>query len=101
MYICGEGGLRFLGFEPSLTVKNNPAKEILEIECKVIENGNYSLEIIDLSGRVATVKEFAISTDSEKILDFEIDVSKFGNGSYIIVLNTPTNKYSARFVVQK
>jgi hypothetical protein len=58
--ICREGGDRLLGsvgHSPSISAKNNPATATLEVECKVVESGNYSLEIVDLSGGVIKIKE--------------------------------------------
>ena len=98
--VCGEGGLRFWDYEPLLTVKNNPVSEMLEIECKTIENGDYSLEIVDMLGKSETVREFTVSANGKRIFDFEIPISNFSSGAYFIIMNTPSAKYSTKFVVQ-
>ena len=77
----------------------NPVTETLEVAIKVIEVGDYSLEIVDLLGNVSTVETWTVA-GSTRIFDFEIDVSNFAIGSYFIIMNTPTNKYSAKFVKQ-
>ena len=99
--ICEEGGRRLLsfGYEPAITVKNITVSEMLEVNCKTVERGSYSLEIVDISGAAVTVETWTV-TGSTRIFDFKIDVSGFAIGTYFIVMNTPTNKYSARFVKQ-
>jgi len=100
--ICEDGSNRFLtifDYSPSITVKENIVSEMLEIECKTIERGDYSLEIVDLLGNATTVETWTVA-GSTRIFDFKIDISNFAIGSYFIVMNTPTNKYSARFVKQ-
>ena len=67
---------------------------------KVIEVGDYSLAIVDLLGNATTVKEWSIGRNDDKIFDYSIPILKYANGSYMLILNTPTNKYSARFVKQ-
>jgi len=102
--ICEDGRNRFLtvfDYAPSITVKKNPVTEMLEVHCKTIERGNYSLEIVDLLGNATTVETWTVNLGGTRIFDFEIDVSNFANGTYFIIMNTPTNKYSARFVIQK
>ena len=78
-------------------MKENIVTEMLEVQCKTIERGSYSLEIVDIQGSSTTVETWTVA-GSTRIFDFEIDVSNFAIGSYFIVMNTPTNKYSARFV---
>ena len=102
--ICEFGSDRFLtvfDYSPAITLKKNPVTEMLEVESKTTENGNYSLEIIDLSGKMTKVKEFTVTTNGDRIFDFEIPLDKFSSGSYIIIMNTPTVRYSAGFVIQK
>ena len=101
--ICAEGANRVVWFDysPEVIVKNNPViGGILELQCKTIERGSYSLEIVDLQGSSTIVETWTVA-GSTRIFDFEIDVSNFAIGSYFIVLNTPTNKYSAGFVITK
>ena len=71
-----------------------------EVNCKTVERGSYSLEIVDLQGASTIVETWTVA-GSTRIFDFKIDVSNFAIGSYFIVMNTPTNKYSARFVIAK
>jgi hypothetical protein len=102
--VCEEGGDRFLtltifDYSPSISVKNITVTEMLEVHCKTIERGSYSLEIVDLQGSSITVHTWTVAGGS-RIFDFEIDVSNLASGSYFVVMNTPTNKYSARFVKQ-
>ena len=100
--ICIEGGARFTWFdyEPAIILKNNPITEMLEVECKTIENGDYSLEIVDMLGKSGTVRKLTVGTNGKRIFDFEIPISNFSSGAYFIIMNTPTTKYSTKFVVQ-
>jgi len=85
---------------PSIKVKHNPVKDILELECRVVESGNYKLELIDLLGKLITVKEFEADVRYKSIYNFEISVKNYANGSYIIIMNTPTERFSQKFIIQ-
>jgi len=102
--ICQCGGDRLLsgfGFCPSVTVKNNPViGGVLEVECKTIERGNYTLEIVDLLGSSVTVHTFTVTVSGQRIFDFEIPIAFLASGSYFIIMHTPSSaKFLARFVV--
>ena len=108
--ICEDGGDRLLtnmDYEPSLTIKNHFASnnfvtKLLEVECKTIEVGNYSLEIIDLLGGVNRVKEWTVNIDEERIFDFEIPVITYGNGTYLLIMHTPSSaKFLQKFIIRK
>jgi len=102
--VCGEGNGRLLtslGYDPFFTVKNNPITETLEVEGKLVELGAYSLEIVDLLGKSEIVKEWTLEIGSNMTFDYKIPIRNYGNGSYIIILNTPTEKYSQRFIIMR
>ena len=103
--ICREGNDRLLttfDFEPSIIVKNNPTKEKLEVECKVIENGDYILEIVDLNGSVMEMKRWTVDNRIQTTFNFDFSVINFGNGSYYVLLHTPSSaKYTHKFIVIK
>jgi hypothetical protein len=83
-------------------VKNSPVTvDVLEVECWTIENGDYTLEIIDLLGNTITVTEWTVTANSSRIFDFDIPIQNFSNGVYFVVMNTPTAKYSAGFVLRR
>jgi hypothetical protein len=101
--LCEFGGERLVSFdyEPEIIVKNNPVStNTLEVQCKTIERGDYTLEIVDMSGASKVVHEFTVGTNSERIFDFDLDISNFSAGAYIIIMHTPTAKYSTKFVRQ-
>ena len=97
------GRLLTFDYEPSLTVKNNPViDKVLSVECQVIENGNYSLDIVDLQGKVATVAKWTVDTDEQNTFNFEISVLNYGNGSYLLILHTPSSaKFLQKFIINK
>jgi hypothetical protein len=59
LFCCEEGGTRLLqaGNIPGIKIKNNPASSTLETEIKVLEVGNYTLEIIDILGNSEFIKK--------------------------------------------
>ncbi|MCL2039798.1 MAG: T9SS type A sorting domain-containing protein [Bacteroidetes bacterium] len=102
--ICREVYDRFLGHighSTSLAINNNPATEFLEAKCKVIESGTYTLEIVDILGKSAIVKEWKVNINDEQEFNFTIPILMYGNGSYFLVLSTPSAKYSEKFIVEK
>ena len=100
--ICEDRLFDFFDYSPSVTVKNNPVTALLELECKVIERGFHRLDIVDLQGKVATVAKWTVADAKEQgTFNFEIPVINYGNGSYLIILHTPTQKFSAKFIIQK
>jgi len=102
--ICREGSDRFVATAsnlPSLTIKNNPVEDILEVECYVVERGSYTLEVVDMSGRSVRREEFVANNTKENQYNFAISTTNLGTGNYLLVLNTPTGKHSAVFVVKR
>jgi hypothetical protein len=101
--LCGAGGGRIVYFDytPEIIVKNNPVStNILEVQCKTIERGDYTLEIVNLLGQTSTVVQDFTVSGSKRIFDFDLDISDFSAGAYIIIMHTPSAKYSTKFVVQ-
>jgi hypothetical protein len=97
---CTDRLLTVFDYVPSVIVNPNPVEDgLLKIHCKTVERGDYSLEIVDMLGNSITVQEWSIA-GSKRIFDFEIDVSNFASGSYFIIMNTPTARYTAKFVKQ-
>ena len=102
--ICREGNDRLLTLysdAPAITVKENIVSNNLEVECKVVEVGDYSLEIVNLFGQATTVRNWTVSANSELTFNFEIDVLNFAIGVYMVVMNTPTAKYAVRFMISR
>ena len=106
--ICRAGGdrlVRWLDYVPAVLVKNNPVTSgILEVKCNAVERGNYSLEIIDLLGHTNTAivdRWVVTATTTERLFDFVIPIPNYPNGSYLLVMNAPTRRYSTKFVIQK
>lgn len=70
-----------------IKVYPNPATETLTVTTENM-NGNKTIEIIDVSGRVLFSK-----TDASSII--KIDVSNFENGNYFMKLKSSLNQYQA------
>jgi hypothetical protein len=100
--ICTEGNDRFLITRTSsFRIKNNPTNDILNVECKVLEKGKHSLEIVDILGKTEIIKEWYVGANSEKEFEFDFPVFLYGNGGYFLILNTPTDQYIEKFVIRR
>jgi hypothetical protein len=98
--ICREGGARLTKTgETMLLITNNPATEQLKIECDVIEKGKYFLEIIDILGNKTSVANFIFAGEEQTKYEFDIPIKNFGYGSYILLLTTPSDHLTEKFVV--
>ena len=108
--ICLEGGKRLLEtkeYDPAVIVKVNPiTKDILEVQCRTVERGNHTLEIIDLLGKTTLLEEFT-SGQNNWIFDFNIPMQSFSVGSYFLVMKSPTSnkiggkRYITKFILQR
>jgi hypothetical protein len=102
--ICENGDGRLVSmseFASGIFVDENPVSEILKVTCNAIERGNYTLEIIDVLGNSEIVKIFSVDAKNVLPLQFEIPISKFSNGNYIIIMTAPNDKHSAKFSIVK
>jgi hypothetical protein len=68
--ICEADVNRFLGNIPTLTIGNNPANSILEVQCTLTENGVHTLEIVDILGKSVLVKSWSVSPNDTKEFEF-------------------------------
>ncbi|MCL2039182.1 MAG: hypothetical protein FWG85_01990 [Bacteroidetes bacterium] len=102
--ICTEGGDRLLtnvGYSPSITITTNPVTDMLDVECKVVEIGSYSLEIVDLSGMNNIHKKWFVNKTDALEYTFTIPVLQYSTGSYIIIMRTPTDLISEKFIIKR
>ncbi len=91
--VCGASGTRTLGVsmncriasaEISGTIINaypNPANTFLKIDMKSEVAENYTVSILDVSGRIVYSSEYFISTEMKNI---SLDVSTFSKGFYLL-----------------
>jgi WD40 repeat protein len=101
--ICHEGGTRLLnpnGKVQLMLARPNPAGDEVEIGYELVESGRTQLFIINMNGeRVKTLFDKEISSfgvNSEKIT-----TSELSSGSYLVVLQTPTEMKSIKLEVIK
>lgn len=102
--ICREGDDRFVtnaGKSPSIIIKNNPAREFLEVECDAIESGNYTLEVVDMAGHSTKVEEVIIGDTKNAPFGFTLPIENLSAGNYLLILTYKGYKYSAPFIVEK
>jgi hypothetical protein len=69
----------------------NPTSSVLNIES---EFSNYSIEIVDLMGKI-------VYSSQSDISNFKLDVSSFENGTYIVITNSPEGKEYGQFIKTK
>ena len=102
--ICRLGGdrlARVFDYSPSITIIQNPITDLLEIECKVIEVGNYTLEIVDMSGQSTIIKKWFISKTSPFEFTIEVPVLDYSSGNYIILMRSPSEIISEKFIIKR
>jgi hypothetical protein len=85
----------------SLAIKDNPVKDDLDVICKVFEKGNYSLEICDMLGKTAVLKEWSVTENVEQEFNFTIPVLKYASACYFLILHTPSDIHSEKFIIYK
>ncbi|MPN35676.1 hypothetical protein SDC9_183174 [bioreactor metagenome] len=101
--ICNEGSKRLINVSkhsPNLILINNIVGEILDVECTVIESGNYNLEIIDLLGNTTIIKEWTTDSTKDKF-NFSIPIKNLDNGNYFVVMRTPTMRINKKFIIKR
>lgn len=84
--------------ERIINIYPNPTDKILNIEYEVLKEGKFSFQIFDLLGRelYSDTKNFKIGSYKKSI-----DISRFVNGTYSIMIVTPRNVYYKRFIIFK
>jgi len=101
---CSRGGNRFLIVNPKLEapiVQPNPTTGEIIITFSGIESGHYSLSISDINGITSLLDEWDFTAGSEKFYQKAFDLSNYANGTYYIILKTPTNIYNLSLVIIK
>lgn len=100
--ICREGGARLLsvGTEAaSITVTPLPAAGPVNARISVSERGRTQVQIIDVAGRLIRTPFEAPLVPG--IYDVPIDTSTMQNGTYFLILITPTERISQRLDIVK
>lgn len=100
--VCREGGARLLSVgaqSASITVAPLPAAGPVTARVGVSERGRTRVEIFDLAGRkIRTPFEAPLVPG---VYDVPIDTSTMENGTYFIILITPTERISQRLDIVK
>jgi hypothetical protein len=101
--ICREGGARFVrstgGF--GITIQPQPVHDVLTALVEVVEAGECSLELYGVDGRSEVVRQWYHRAGSDGATIIMHDVSSKGSGVYWLVLHTPTQTVTSRFIVVK
>ncbi|HCN04451.1 MAG TPA: hypothetical protein DIS79_02440 [Bacteroidetes bacterium] len=100
--ICREGGARLLAVgtqSASITVAPLPAAGPVTARIGVSERGRTRVEIVDLAGR--TIRTPFDAPLVPGLYDVPIDTSTMENGTYFLILITPTERISQRLDIVK
>jgi len=97
--ICREGGTRLIDFTNRLFLSELPSPISLEIPIlfRTIENGYTVVKIINSLGEVVDIPFSKIAEPGDYFL--ELNAKKYSNGTYFIILQTPTQTISRQFLV--
>lgn len=100
--LCENGGTRLIDVFGAVRLKEarpNPTGNRAQIEYEVVENGPTELFVVDMLGnRVATLVEGDIVAGSYMV---ELDASRLESGTYIYILQTPTDRLARILQVVK
>lgn len=89
-------------YEPKISIKPNPAKDILKIDFSSINTKIKSISIYSLDG--SKVKDFLDENLSPKILIWDIkdnNGNNLPNGVYVIYLKSNDVEYSEKIIIEK
>ncbi|MFT4061552.1 MAG: T9SS type A sorting domain-containing protein [Edaphocola sp.] len=100
-YSCATSGILGSGKAAASTISvyPNPASTNLNFNVVAKSNSDVSVKVTDVLGRVVFAANYSnLSVGDNKI---EIDLSKFVNGNYILVVNDDQVTSTAKFTVSK
>jgi len=98
--ICESGGKRLFNpyITPGLkTISPNPAGDIVSVGYSLNEEGNSSILLMDMLGNKPEVL-----LETEKVpgeYSDVFDISRFNSGVYMLILQTPTSKFTVPFCI--
>jgi hypothetical protein len=81
----------------ALSLYPNPAVNTSSVSYALTRSGNMSLSLFDVTGRL--VNEIESGSKVAGTYDFDLDVRSLANGTYFVVLDTPTDKVSHSLVI--
>ena len=101
--ICREGGDRLLisTVQPSINVEVSPTQHLLNLTSICNEEGVYTLSIVDMLGNVNKIHEFYAKPTEQTEYKHEHSIINFPNGSYYIILSSPSKTYNNNFIIAK
>lgn len=98
--ICQAGGARLLnpnGIISLSLIRPNPPKDYAEVEIETTEIGNTTLELYSTQGKKIRTFIDGIIEPAHRIL--QLDLQGLNSGTYILILQTPTEKRNTIFEV--
>lgn len=99
---CSEGGNRFLEFSNNsfaLQINPIPTTDFINVNFQIIEKGVYSIYLIDELGKSTILDEIELSPSSNSLFSKNYNLSMFPVGPYRLLIQTPTQIYSANLLI--
>lgn len=102
--ICKEGDtVRLIKRTTSAALINaypNPADNYTTIEYKLSERGETSMYLIDVQGKIVATL-YRLPTVIPGHFTFDADIEYVPSGSYFLILKTPSEMFSKRFLIER
>jgi hypothetical protein len=102
--ICEQGGERLLKYEgekPGLSVSPNPAQDNITVTCTVIEKGDYTVSIFNVTGINNEIDAWNKPEGGVDTKTIPFDVSSFSKGAYFVKMITPSGtEYIQKLIIQ-
>jgi hypothetical protein len=83
-------------FGKIIKIYPNPASDMVYMNTSGLPEGNWNIQLISMDGVIRSVEKHLSGTT---IIPF--DVSKYGNGNYILILTNGKDKYVNKFIIRK
>ena len=102
--ICREGDDRLLKYSSSpakIDISPNPAQNEAIAKVYLLESGNYTIEISNLSGMIIKEINLFRNIGDENNFEVPLDISELSTGVYNLTLKTPTTTVKKLFSVVK
>lgn len=99
---CSDGGDRFLEYSVNpfaLSVSPNPTNGEIELSIDIIENGQYSIYILDNLGRKTLLEEISLEPKLATRLNRKFNLIDLPNGAYRLIIQAPNQISSTNLLI--
>ncbi len=97
--VCNEGGARHIGQGNGFvfSVRPNPADEIFDAVIAVVEKGVYTMEVVDVYGRIVHKERVVMPFNGERVLS--VDVREHPQGMYVVSVSGPAGHRTSSLLI--